>query len=213
MNDAAAWAIALPAAYLIGSVPTGVLLGRLVRGVDVRKYGSGNTGATNVWRTLGPIAAVGVLALDWGKGAAAVFIARAVSDSPVLTAAAALAALSGHVWPVFSKFQGGKGVAAGLGGLTIISPLAAAVTLLGLAVAVATRYVSLGSMVGTATGLIALVVLVAAGRLDEAYLIFAVAGFLIIELRHRANLVRLFKGTENRLRATARPRRATTRQV
>ena len=213
MNEALAWAIALPAGYLLGSVPTGILIGKLFRGVDVRKYGSGNTGATNILRTLGPLPAVLVLALDWGKGAAAVFVARAVTspDSPVLSAACALTVVVGHSWPVFAGFKGGKGVATGLGALSIISPVAGAMTLTGLIVVAITRYVSLGSIVGTATGLASMVVLILLDRLDVAYLIFAIGGFLIIELRHRANFARLLKGTESKLFATGRPKRSRAR--
>ena len=213
MNDALAWLIALPAAYLVGSVPIGIVVGRVTRGVDVRRYGSGATGATNVMRTLGPVAAVGVLALDWGKGAAVIFIARALSDSALLSATAGVAVLVGHAWPVFARFKGGKGVATGLGVLTIISPVAGALALIGFLVALITRYVSVGSMAGAATGLTALIVLVALERLELGYLIFAIGGSLIIELRHRANFMRLLKGTEHRLQTSARPRRARTREV
>ena len=211
MSEALAWAIALPAAYLLGSVPTGILVGKLFRGVDVRKYGSGNTGATNILRTLGPLPAVLVLALDWGKGAASVFVARAAvttPDSPVLSATCALIVVVGHSWPIFAGFKGGKGVATGLGALFIISPIAGALTMVGLVVAAITRYVSLGSIVGTAIGLASLVGLIALDRLDIAYLIFAVGGFLIIEVRHKANLERLMKGTESKLFATPRPKRS-----
>jgi glycerol-3-phosphate acyltransferase PlsY len=207
MSDALALLAAVASAYTVGSVPVGITLGRVLRGIDVRRYGSGSTGATNVLRTLGPGAGVAVLLLDWGKGAASVFIARALSDEPAVTAAAGVAAVVGHAWPVFAGFKGGKSVATGLGALTIISPLGAVFAALGLVVAAVTRYVSLGSMVGTATGLVTLVVLVALDRLDTAYLIFAVGGFVIIEARHWANLVRLLRGTENRFEGFARPKR------
>jgi acyl phosphate:glycerol-3-phosphate acyltransferase len=213
MNEALAWSIGLPAAYLLGSVPIGVIVGKLTRGVDVRNYGSGSTGATNVMRTLGPVMGIAVLALDWGKGAAAVFIARALSDSSALSASAALLVVVGHSWPVFAKFRGGKGVATGLGALTIISPLGGGLAALGAVVAVITRYVSVGSMAGTAAGLATLIYLIVTGRMDEGYLIFAIGGFLLIELRHWKNAVRLFKGTENRLNTIGRPRRARASQV
>lgn len=213
MNEVVAWVIALPAAYLAGSVPTGIVMGRLFRGVDVRKYGSGNSGATNILRTLGPVPAVMVLLLDWGKGASAIFIARALSDSPWLSASVAVVVIVGHSWPVFAGFRGGKGVATGLGALTIISPLAGLLAACGLFVALITRYVSLGSMAGTAAGLVTLIVLILIDRLDAAYLVFAIGGFVIIEARHRANFMRLIRGTESRLSVGARPRRARAKQA
>ncbi len=213
MNEALAWGIGVPAVYLVGSVPIGVIAGKLTRGVDVRNYGSGSTGATNVLRTLGPVAGIAVLALDWGKGASAIFIARALSDSPALSATAALLVIVGHSWPVFAKFRGGKGVATGLGALTIITPVGGGLAALGLVVAVVTRYVSVGSMAGTAAGLATLIYLIGTGRMDEWYLIFAVGGFLLIELRHWKNVARLLKGTESRLQTFARPRRSRARQV
>jgi glycerol-3-phosphate acyltransferase PlsY len=213
MNDTLAWVIALPAAYLIGSVPIGIITGKVTRGVDIRKYGSGSTGATNILRTLGPVPGVIVLALDWSKGAGAVFLARALLDEPLLTSTCAAAVIAGHSWPVFAGFRGGKGVATGLGALTIIWPLAGAFAASGLIIALVTRYVSLGSIIGTAAGLVSLIAAVALDRLDPAYLIFAVAGFLIIELRHWSNFRRLLRGTESRLFASPRPKRARVNQA
>ncbi len=208
MNQYIALAIAVPVAYVIGSVSFGVLIGRVMRGVDIRKYGSGNTGATNVMRTLGPVPGVAVLLLDSAKGASVVFVARALSAEAIVSSCAALAVIVGHSWPVFGRFHGGKGVATGLGALSIIAPIGATCALLGLAVAAVTRYVSLGSIVGTATGLSALLGLIFTGYLDSAYLIFAVGGFAIIEARHWQNARRLVKGSENRFSKFARPRRA-----
>lgn len=213
MNEVVAWVIALPASYIVGSVPTGIVTGRLLRGVDVRQYGSGNTGATNVLRTLGPIPAIMVLLLDWGKGAAVIFIARALSDSPWLSSVVAVGVIVGHSWPVFAGFRGGKGVATGLGALTIISPLAGLLAACGVFVALATRYVSVGSMAGTAAGLVTLIVLILIGQLDAAYLVFAIGGFVIIEARHRSNFMRVIRGTESRLSIGARPRRARAKQA
>jgi glycerol-3-phosphate acyltransferase PlsY len=164
-------------------------------------------------RTLGPVAGIAVLVLDWAKGASAVFIARALSDSPALSASAALLVVVGHSWPVFAKFRGGKGVATGLGALTIITPIGGGLAALGLVVAVVTRYVSVGSMAGTAAGLATLIYLIATGRIDEWYLIFAVGGFLLIQLRHWKNVVRLFKGTESRLHTIGKPRRSRASQA
>ena len=116
--------ILVPLAYLLGSVPFGLIAGRLVANVDVRDYGSGKIGMTNVLRTSGKTAAAVVLLLDMGKGVLAVFIARLFFDSYGAEAAAALAVLFGHNWPVFIKFRGGRGTASGWGGLLILSPIA-----------------------------------------------------------------------------------------
>src|SRR3990172_3135336 len=105
--------VALPMAYLLGSIPFGVIVGKLWGGIDIRTVGSRNSGATNVLRMLGPSPAVLVLAGDLAKGAVAVLIARMVSDSPLVTSLAASAAVAGHSWPVFAGFRGGRGVATG----------------------------------------------------------------------------------------------------
>ena len=109
--------------YLLGSLPFGLLVARLVRGIDVRRYGSGNTGMTNVLRTLGIWPALLVLALDAGKGILAVALAKAIDPTPSLEVAAALSALMGHIWSPFLGFRGGKGVATGIGALCALSPL------------------------------------------------------------------------------------------
>lgn len=102
--------------YLLGSLPFGLMAGRLVKGVDVRDFGSGSTGSTNVQRTVGTPAAVVVLLLDTAKSVLAVLLARLFSDAPGVEVAAALAAIAGHNWPVFIGFKGGRGIAPGVGG-------------------------------------------------------------------------------------------------
>ncbi|MEX0761574.1 MAG: glycerol-3-phosphate 1-O-acyltransferase PlsY [Dehalococcoidia bacterium] len=211
MSEVFEWVVALFAAYLLGSLPTGVLVGKLWRGVDVRSYGSGSTGATNVLRTLGPRAAAMVLLLDGVKGAAAVLVAMALSDSPVLISLSGILAIIGHSWPVFARFKGGKGVATGLGALVVIAPIAAAVAAIGVMIVLVTRYVSLGSMVGAAAGMAAVVVLILLDRMEVAYLIFAITAFVLIEIRHSTNVLRLLKGTENKLAGIPRPRRFRNR--
>ena len=141
--------------YLLGSLPFGLMAGRLVKGVDVRDFGSGSTGSTNVQRTVGTPAAVVVLLLDTAKSVLAVLLARLFSDAPGVEVAAALAAIAGHNWPVFIGFKGGRGIAPGVGGLLILSPVSG---LIALAVALPTialwRYVSLGSLLGGGPGVI-----------------------------------------------------------
>ena len=115
MSDPAVAAIVLVSAYFIGAIPAGVIVGRLWRGVDIRSYGSGGSGATNVARTLGSRAGGVVLAMDVGKGIIVAVIALLVSDEAWLLAAAGTFAVLGHMFPVYIKFKGGKGVATGLG--------------------------------------------------------------------------------------------------
>jgi acyl phosphate:glycerol-3-phosphate acyltransferase len=133
--------------YLIGSIPVGLLLGRALRGLDVREHGSGNMGTTNVLRLVGPSAAALTFALDAGKGSAAVLLARRLGADRGGQAAAGLAAVVGHSWPVLARFRGGKGVATAYGALIFVSPQATAFAMVGgLSALAATRIVSVGSL-------------------------------------------------------------------
>ena len=131
-------------AYLLGSIPFGYLAGRLLRREDIRDYGSGNIGATNVMRLLGPATALLVLALDVGKGAAAVLLARSLTGQEYFWWMAALAVLVGHCWPLFLGFKGGKGTATGLGILLVLvkAPIWGIILILAGIVIALTRYVS-----------------------------------------------------------------------
>ncbi len=192
--------ILVPVAYLIGSVPFGVLVGKLVSNVDIREYGSGSMGMTNVLRTIGKPAAAAVLLLDMGKGVAAVLIAKILFDSPGAEVAAALAALIGHVWPVFIGFRGGRGTASGWGALWIISPVAGAVaTVIGLGLVAATRYVSVGSIAAATLGSLVLVALALGGSVSLVYCWYGIVGGALIVLRHRENIARLLNGTERKI--------------
>lgn len=189
--------------YLIGSLPFGVLIGKAVAKVDVREYGSGSMGMTNVLRTVGKPAAAAVLLLDIGKGVAAVIIAKWFFDSPGAEVAAALAALAGHNWPVFIGFRGGRGTASGWGALWVISPIAGFVaTVIGLTLVAATRYVSLGSVVAAALGslvLIGLALTGIAGSAPTVYCWYGAIGGALIVFRHRENIARLLNGTERKI--------------
>lgn len=150
----------VPLSYLLGAIPFGLLVARLVKRVDVRRYGSGNTGTTNVLRTAGVRPALAVLLLDAGKGVLAVMLAKMVSSSPGLDVAAAIAVLVGHNWSVFIRFQGGKGTATGMGALCTLSPLSGLIVLLtGFPFIVIFRYVSLGAIVGAVATLVSVVLL------------------------------------------------------
>jgi len=186
--------------YLLGSVPFGVVAGWLVRRVDVRDFGSGSTGMTNVLRTIGRPAAIVVLLLDMAKAVSAVVLARVVSDEHGVEVAAALAALVGHNWPVFIGFRGGKGAAPGWGGLLILSPPAGLVaTVVGGLALVLSRYVSLGSVVAATAGSATLIVIAVTGHAPLVYIWFGAIGTALILARHRDNIKRLLSGQERKL--------------
>lgn len=193
--------LAMPFAYLIGSIPFGYLIVRLTRGADIRETGSGGTGATNVSRRAGKTAGILTLLLDAVKGAAAILVARALlnngpeANEAWLIAAAALAAIAGHIFPVWLGFRGGKGVATGAGVFLVIAPFALLCAgVVFLAVVLITRYVSLGSIVAVAT----MPLFGWLSGLTIPFLTCAVAGALLIIFAHRANIGRLIGGTESK---------------
>lgn len=210
-----AYIVMIPVGYLLGALPFGLILGKLFGGVDVREYGSGKTGMTNVLRTAGVPAALLSLSLDMGKAVLAVLLARIFFDSPGVEAAAAIAALVGHNWPVFVGFRGGRGTAPGWGALIILSPLAGIVaTLIGLLAVALSRYVSLGSILGTLSGIITLIALAVLGVVVEGssdtfwfayaeYIWFAVIGATLVIGLHKDNIQRLISGTERKLGQSA----------
>ena len=189
--------------YLVGSVPFGVIAGKLLKNVDVREFGSGKTGMTNVLRTVGPKAAAVVLVLDMSKAVATIAVARYLFDVTAgVEAAAGLAALVGHSWPVFIGFRGGRGTATGWAGLFILSPIAGLIaTVIGLPAVALTRYVSLGSLLGASIGGLALAVMafVGVGVDHQEYAWYGVIGGLLVVIRHRDNIGRLIRGEERKL--------------
>jgi glycerol-3-phosphate acyltransferase PlsY len=186
--------------YLVGSIPTGLIVGRVARGIDIREYGSGRTGFTNVVRTIG--ARWGVVALigDLAKGLVPVLIARLVSDEPSVQAAAGLAAAIGHDWPIFAGFQGGRGVATSYGAALAMSPIPAAALLpFGIGLVAVTRMVSVMS-VGMAPVLaIVFIVLAAMGYHSWAYAVYAIIAAAIVVVMHRENIERILAGTEPKI--------------
>jgi glycerol-3-phosphate acyltransferase PlsY len=184
-------------AYLIGSLPFSFLVARAFGVEDVRRVGSGNVGATNVLRSAGKAAGALALLLDIGKGAAATALAgKLAPGAAALPAVAAVAAVVGHMYPVWLRFEGGKGVATGLGAFAPIAAKASLVALLVFGVtAAATRFVSLGSVAGG----VALAGLVLARRGADPVAIAAVATAVLVAFRHRANLRRIVRGTERRV--------------
>ena len=198
-------AVAL-AAYLLGSIPTGYLVARSHRNVDILQTGSGRTGATNVLRALGWKAALIVFLGDFGKGVAAVALARILTNGdPLADVVAALVAMAGHNYSVFLGFRGGRGVSTGLGALTMVTPIAALVcAIVAFSTMGISRYVSLGSVLGALSVPFAMLVLVIVGLDPPAHLIYGVLGSAFIVLSHKDNIARLLKGTERRLGQKAR---------
>ena len=190
----------IPIGYMLGSLPFGLIAGRLVKGVDVRKYGSGMTGMTNVLRTIGIPAAITVLALDMGKAVLAVVLTRIFTDSTSVETATAVAAILGHNYPVFSGLKGGRGTATGWGGLFILSPIAGVIaSVIGLSTVAIWRFVSLGSVLGATLGAVTLVALSLLGVEPLAYAWYGMIGLALIVVKHKDNIARLIKGEERRL--------------
>lgn len=190
----------LVAAYLIGSISCGLIVGRLARDVDVRNYGSGATGMTNVLRTLGPRMAALVLIGDLTKGIVAAAIAISWADLRLIEAVAGILVVAGHNWPVFSKFHGGRGVTTALGVLVVISPIVAvAAVALFIPIVAITRYVSMGSLAAVILSMLLIPSLVLAGLAPWEYLIYSFCTGPLIIWKHRENIQRLLQGTERRI--------------
>ncbi len=198
--------------YLIGSIPCGVLVGKLYGKVDIRKFGSGKIGTTNVLRTVGKKAAALVLFLDLLKGSLAVVFAGLIVGRNYLVindfglgllvaqCLAALAAMAGHNWSVFLKFKGGRGVATFFGGLAALCPVAALfggeVFIIGAGL---TRFASLGSIAGAVGTYSILIPLTIFNGFPVEYLVYALIGTLVIIIMHRDNIVRLITGKERKI--------------
>lgn len=208
-------------AYLIGSVPFGLIVGYLFKRVDIRAYGSGNIGATNVLRLLGWPAALLVFLLDAAKGLVPVWLAITyAAGTPLLHVAAALAAILGHNYSVFLKFRGGKGVATSLGVLIALVPeVAALVFFIWVLMVVLTRYISVASMVAGASVPVLMLLSSRAHTLHtsrpipDEYIYLALFGAGFILLKHRTNLNRLSHGTEPRIGQRVRLERVTGKEM
>jgi acyl phosphate:glycerol-3-phosphate acyltransferase len=187
--------------YLLGAIPTGLIVGRVYKNVDITRVGSQRTGATNVLRTLGPGAAAVVFLCDGLKGVLAVLISNVLTNGDALAASiAAIAAIVGHSYSVFIGFRGGRGVTPGLGALLAIAPVAALIAVaLGAVMIILTRYVSLGSVVGTASGGLVLCLMAVAGMEPMPFVIYGSLAAAFIIISHRDNLARIASRTERRL--------------
>jgi glycerol-3-phosphate acyltransferase PlsY len=188
-------------AYLTGSIPFGVIVARLSGGPDPRTIGSGRTGGTNALRALGRKWATVVVVGDLAKGVLPVLLARFVTGQPAVEVACGFAAVVGASRSVFLRFGGGRGVGTGVGTMLVIEPVAIALaTPVFVLVILVTRYVSLGSLLGSAAMFPAmgLLWLVASGSVPPAYLVYAAAGPALIWLAHADNIDRLIHGTERK---------------
>lgn len=187
--------LALAAAYLIGGIPFGYLLVRLTTGRDVRESGSGNIGATNVLRTTSRSLGIATLLLDIAKGFCAVWLAAALTGSPVWASAAALAVMVGHAFPAVLRFRGGKAVASFIGAFLYLAPVALAVALAVFVLVVwRTRFISLGSICAAAALPPAVWIVL---HPPAAVVVAAAASATLIIWRHKENIARLRQGTEN----------------
>ena len=181
--------------YLLGSIPFALLLTRR-QGIELRNVGSRNPGAANVLRSAGIGPAVAVMLLDAGKGTAAVAAARLMSDDVVVVTSAGLAAIVGHIYPVWCGFRGGKGVAASAGVFALLAPLATAIAVLVFVGTIAaTRFISAGSIAGA----LALPVAAAVGNQPNPVVAGALLAAAIVLVRHRGNVSRLMAGSERRI--------------
>ncbi len=187
--------------YLCGSIPIGVAVARLTGGADPRTVGSGRTGATNALRAMGRGPAAVVVAGDALKGGIPVLVAQALAVGPAVEVACAIAAVVGATWSIFLRLRGGRGVVTNAGAMLVIQPLAvlaAAPVFIG--VVLATRYVSLGSLLGTVAIAVATWILWAAanGSISGAYPLYASAAAAVVWLAHADNIDRLIHGTERK---------------
>jgi len=181
--------------YLLGSIPAAYLVGKHLRGIDIRKYGSGNVGATNAFRVLGTWPGLLVFAADMLKGITGVFLAKAVGG-PWFVVLAALVVMIGHAYSVFLGFKGGRGVATGAGIILSLSPLVLLLALiLFVIIVLATQYVSLGSIIAASS--IPILMLIFGEPIPFTILGFAAA--VLVIYRHKPNIKRLLAGTENKI--------------
>lgn len=206
-------AIVVIIAYLLGSIPCGLIIGRLKKGIDIRQYGSGKIGGTNVMRTTGAKLGILTLIIDGVKAGMAVAIAQAIMGNEsmvigsisinwqeVAQAMAGTSAIVGHNWPLFAQFRGGRGVAAYFGSMFWMAPIAAACGLAVLAIiALRTRHMSSGSIFGAITSWCVMLILTVGYGDPLVYLLYSSLIVLLIIYQHRDNIGRLRQGTERRL--------------
>jgi len=203
MNPIKIYSLLILGSYILGSIPTSYIFGITLKGVDLRKHGSGNVGATNALRVLGTGIGIVTLILDIAKGFLAVFIGRLIVPeiSDLMLILIGMAAISGHIFTIFLKFKGGKGVATSAGVFIALTPLATLITFVVFIMVVwISKYVSLGSLVGALTLFIIELILNINNSFEHyQILIFVGVICLFIFVRHKANIGRIINGNENKI--------------
>jgi glycerol-3-phosphate acyltransferase PlsY len=205
MNDYLLFILSILSCYLIGSISFGRIISKLSKNIDITSKGSGNTGATNVLRTVGTPYGLLVLFLDMIKSIIPVLIIEIYGSSSInyITQVAALSAIIGHCYPIFHKFKGGKGVATGVGPLFIIFMPAAISALITFAIiTLISRMVSAGSIIGCLISLIFMIIFNSINLFDSSWidLVYLVPAISIIIYKHNENIRRIISGTENKLK-------------
>lgn len=201
MTDLLSYALFVVIGYLAGSVPCGWLVARLFHRADIREYGSGRTGSTNVWRTFGVTAGIVSFLGDTLKVILPLLLIRlAPPGNPTGEAITAFAAILGHNWPLFIGFRGGRGIVPGAAGLAfMVPPIVAVLWVVFLPVMFISRYVSLASLATVATAPILVAAAIVWFQVSPVYLIYAIVGGVVIFIQHRDNISRLISGTERRI--------------
>ena len=187
--------------YLIGAIPIGLILSKSLRGIDIRNYGSGSIGMSNIQRNLGNFPAAVVLILDMTKSFLHILYVRYfLPDPQILETISALGALTGHCWPIFAKFRGGRGVATGWGSLLILSPITGIISgIIGIPIIIMYKFISLGSIIGATSGCISMMLLSITRYHSFEYLWYALLGNIIVVYKHKENIQRLLEGTERKI--------------
>lgn len=183
--------------YLIGSIPSGLLLGKWLKNVDLREYGSKNIGATNAYRVLGLGPAIGVFLADALKGVIGVYLGEFLVGQPLALLLGGIAAMAGHNWSLFLKFKGGRGVSTGLGVIAMIVPkVTVIIFIIWALIFYFTRYVSLASIIAAALVPVMMYLL---GEKNE-FLYFGLLAAAFVVIRHKANIIRLLHGEELKIK-------------
>ncbi|MCY4618804.1 MAG: glycerol-3-phosphate 1-O-acyltransferase PlsY [Chloroflexi bacterium] len=191
------WVIGGLVGYLLGSIPTGLWIGKWRGGEDIRATGSGRTGATNTFRALGIRWSVTVLVLDALKGGIPILIVMLVWDSPTSEVVSGLAAVIGHQFPLYAGFRGGRGAATALGGMIAIMPMGALFALgTAIPILLKIRVMSLATLTGATSAAIGISLLAAFGQAPDAYIAYAVGTWLLVLVGHKDNVERIAAGTE-----------------
>lgn len=187
--------------YVIGSVPSGLILGKTFWNVDLRQHGSKNIGATNAWRTLGKLPGFIIFVADLLKGMIGVYLGMLIVGTSTAMIIGGIMAIIGHSLSLFLKFKGGKGVATGLGVLLMLMPsVSAIVFLIWLVIVLISKYVSLASIIAA----VFVPVCAFAAGMSYDYVAFGIVAALFVIYRHKSNIVRLMNGTENKIKAGKR---------